>query len=48
MVGQTTLKEIGGKVGVATPNIDALLGLIRLFARVRGLHPDGSAGARSP
>jgi 2-dehydropantoate 2-reductase len=42
------VKEIGGKVGVATPNIDALLGLIRLFARVRGLHPDGSAGARSP
>jgi 2-dehydropantoate 2-reductase len=37
------MKEIGGKVGVATPNIDALLGLIRLFARVRGLYPDSNA-----
>jgi hypothetical protein len=24
---------------VATPSIDALLGLTRLFARTRGLHP---------
>jgi 2-dehydropantoate 2-reductase len=37
------VKEIGGKVGVATPNIDALLGLIRLFGRVRGLYPDANA-----
>lgn len=33
------VREIGQKVGVPTPNIDALLGLTRLFARVRGLYP---------
>jgi 2-dehydropantoate 2-reductase len=33
------VSEIGAKVGVATPNIDALLGLVRLFARTRGLYP---------
>jgi 2-dehydropantoate 2-reductase len=32
------VREIGQKVGVPTPNIDALLGLARLFARVRGLY----------
>lgn len=32
--------EIGQRVGVATPNIDALLGLARLYARVHGLYPD--------
>lgn len=31
--------EIGQRLGHATPNIDALLGLARLFARVRGLYP---------
>ncbi|MFC1415921.1 2-dehydropantoate 2-reductase [Streptacidiphilus cavernicola] len=31
------VREIGGLVGVPTPNIDALLGLTRLSARVRGL-----------
>jgi 2-dehydropantoate 2-reductase len=36
------VKEIGMRVGVATPSIDALLGLIRLFGRVRGLYPDGA------
>lgn len=36
--------EIAGRVGVATPNIDALLGLARLFGRVHGLYPE--AGAR--
>jgi 2-dehydropantoate 2-reductase len=35
--------EIGRRLGLATPNIDALLGLTRLFARVRGLYPDASA-----
>jgi len=35
-----TVREIGEKVGEATPNIDALLGLARLHARVRGLYPD--------
>ena len=33
------VREIGGKLGLATPNIDALLGLTRLFGRVRGLYP---------
>jgi 2-dehydropantoate 2-reductase len=33
------VREIGAKVGVATPNVDGLLGLVRLFARVRGLYP---------
>jgi 2-dehydropantoate 2-reductase len=31
--------EIGRRIGLPTPNIDALLGLTRLFARVRGLLP---------
>ena len=38
------VREIGVKVGVATPNIDGLLGLVRLFARVRGLYPEASHG----
>ena len=33
-------KEIGERVGVATPTIDALLGLVRLFGRTRGLYPE--------
>ena len=33
------VREIGERVGVATPNIDALFGLTRLFGRVRGLYP---------
>ena len=36
---QGVVREIGQRVGVATPNIDALLGLTRLFAQVRGLYP---------
>ena len=35
------VREIGQRAGVATPNIDALFGLTRLFARVRGLYPQG-------
>jgi len=35
----TAVREIAQKVNVATPNIDALLGLTRLFARTRGLYP---------
>ena len=31
------VREIGQRVGLATPNIDALLGLVRLMARTRGL-----------
>ena len=33
------VREIGERVGIATPNIDALLGLTRLMARERGLYP---------
>ena len=33
------VREIGQRVGVPTPGIDALLGLTRLFGRVRGLYP---------
>ena len=36
------VQEIGQRVGVATPNIDALLGLTRLMGRVRGLYPEAS------
>ena len=35
----TVVHEIAQRVGMATPNIDALLGLTRLFARVHGLYP---------
>jgi 2-dehydropantoate 2-reductase len=35
----TVVKELGGLTGVATPFTDALLGLARLHARVRGLYP---------
>lgn len=31
-------REIAGKLGMATPNLDALLGLVRLFAQTRGLY----------
>ncbi|HSW25035.1 MAG TPA: 2-dehydropantoate 2-reductase, partial [Burkholderiaceae bacterium] len=33
------VREIAQRVGVVTPNIDALLGISRLFARTRGLYP---------
>jgi 2-dehydropantoate 2-reductase len=33
------VREIGARVRVPTPNIDALFGLTRLFGRVRGLYP---------
>jgi 2-dehydropantoate 2-reductase len=35
------VREIAQRLGVATPNIDALLGLTRLFARSRGLYRAG-------
>ncbi len=35
--------EIGRRLEIATPNIDALLGLTRLFGRVQGLYPQASA-----
>lgn len=34
----TIVSQIGRHLGVATPNIDAILGLTRLFGRVRGLY----------
>jgi len=33
------VREIGQRVGVTTPMIDAILGLTRLFGRVHGLYP---------
>jgi 2-dehydropantoate 2-reductase len=43
----TAVHEIGRRVGVATPNIDALLGLTRLFGTVHGIYPaeSGTSGA---
>jgi 2-dehydropantoate 2-reductase len=35
----SVVREIAQRVGVATPSIDALLGISRLFARTRGLYP---------
>jgi len=37
------VRELGQKVGVPTPNIDALFGLARLYGRAHGLYPDVSA-----
>ena len=36
------VQEIGHRVAELSPNIDALLGLVRLFARVRGLYPQAT------
>ena len=38
----TVVQEIAQRVGVATPNIDALLGLARLHGRMRGLYPEAA------
>jgi 2-dehydropantoate 2-reductase len=35
----SVVREIGQMTGESTPNIDALLGLARLHARVHGLYP---------
>jgi 2-dehydropantoate 2-reductase len=35
----TVVREIARRVDVPTPNLDALLGLARVFARARGLYP---------
>lgn len=35
----TVVREIAGRVAVPTPNLDALLGLTRVFARTRRLYP---------
>ncbi|MEP6501694.1 MAG: 2-dehydropantoate 2-reductase [Betaproteobacteria bacterium] len=34
------VQELGDRLGLKTPNIDALLGVSRLFARVHGLYPE--------
>lgn len=39
----TVVREIGQKTGVATPRLDALLGLSRLHARVHGLYPPAAS-----
>ncbi len=39
----TAVHEIGKRVAVETPNIDALLGLTRLMAQQRGLYPGSAA-----
>lgn len=41
IVGAT--HEIGERLGLATPAIDALLGMARLFGRVHGLYPEAHA-----
>jgi 2-dehydropantoate 2-reductase len=38
--------ELGQRVGVPAPNVAALLGLARVFGRVRGLYPDAPAAQR--
>ena len=35
----SSVREIGQKIGVATPDMDTLLGIARLHARVRNLYP---------
>jgi 2-dehydropantoate 2-reductase len=37
------VRELGQHVGVATPLIDAIYGLARLFARVHGLYPEATS-----
>ena len=41
----TVVREIAQRVGVATPTIDALLGLARLHGRVHGLYPESDAAS---
>jgi 2-dehydropantoate 2-reductase len=43
----TAVREIAQRLQLATPNIDALLGLTRLFARVRGLYPEAQSAVRA-
>ncbi|HTT09619.1 MAG TPA: 2-dehydropantoate 2-reductase [Burkholderiaceae bacterium] len=39
----TVVHELGRRTGVPTPHIDAILGLTRLFGRIRGLYPEAPA-----
>ena len=38
------VREIGQRLALKTPHIDALLGMTRLFGRVRGLYPEAPPG----
>jgi 2-dehydropantoate 2-reductase len=38
----SAVREIGERVGVATPRLDTLLGLARLHARTHGLYPQAA------
>jgi 2-dehydropantoate 2-reductase len=40
----SSVREIGARVGIAAPNLDALTGLVRLKARTLGLYPPASPG----
>jgi 2-dehydropantoate 2-reductase len=40
----SAVQETGRQLGLATPNTDALLGLVRLLAQQRGLYPGDPAG----
>ena len=42
------VREIGQRLGLVTPNIDALFGLARLFGRVHGLYPAAPAAPVAP
>ena len=42
------VREMGGRLGLATPAIDALFGLTRLFGRVHGLYPQAPPAAAPP
>jgi 2-dehydropantoate 2-reductase len=41
----SAVREIGQRLDLPTQNIDILLGLTRLFGRVRGLYPDPAAAS---
>ena len=43
----TAVREMGQRLGLATPNIDALLGIASLFGRMHGLYPQEQAGKES-
>jgi len=44
----TVVREMAQRLDIATPNIDALLGLTRLFARVHGLYPPAATRTSIP
>jgi 2-dehydropantoate 2-reductase len=41
------VSELGERLDIATPNINALLGLTRLFGRSHGLYPDSDASGHA-